>query len=101
MRPRLMRNRVRLLESVNLVDAAKACTAPALVITGEPDLDRVVTVASTLRYRELLRQVTVTRLERTGHLGLVLRPDEFAQRIADFVTDADRRQLTAASPRTE
>jgi pimeloyl-ACP methyl ester carboxylesterase len=101
MRPRLMRDRVRLLESVDLVDAAKACTAPALVITGEPDLDRVVTVASTLRYRELLRQVTVTRLEHTGHLGLVLRPDDFAQRIAEFVADADRTQRTGLGPRAE
>jgi 3-oxoadipate enol-lactonase len=100
MRPTLMRDRVRLLESIDLVDAAKACTAPALVITGEPDLDRVVTVASTLRYRELLRDVTVTRLERTGHLGLVLRPDDFAQRIAEFVAEADRGQRTRFGHRT-
>jgi pimeloyl-ACP methyl ester carboxylesterase len=100
MRPRLMRDRVRLLESVNLIEAAKACRAPVLVMTGEPDLDRVVSVASTLRYRELLSDATITCLERTGHLGLVLRPDDFTQRIAKFIADADRRQRPALGART-
>ena len=92
MRPRLMRDRVRLLRRVDLVEAAKACRAPALVVTGDPDLDRVVTVDSTLRYEELLPRVTVTRLEDTGHLGLVLRPDDFAHRVAEFVAEAERNQ---------
>jgi pimeloyl-ACP methyl ester carboxylesterase len=94
MRPRLMRDRVRLLRHVNLVEAATLCRVPVLVITGDPDLDRVVTVASTLRYRELLPHVTVVRIERTGHLGLVLRPDVFAQHLADFVADLDPNRIT-------
>lgn len=94
MRPRLMRDRVRLLRTVNLVEAAKDCRSPVLVITGDPDLDRVVTVASTLRYRELLPHVRVVRIERTGHLGLVLRPDVFAQHIADFVGHLETARQT-------
>jgi pimeloyl-ACP methyl ester carboxylesterase len=95
MAPTCMRRRIELLRSVDLVEATRRCQAPALVVTGEPALDRVVPVDGTLRYRELLRNVRVTRLERTGHLGVVLRPDEFASRIAAFAaeTEAERADV--------
>jgi 3-oxoadipate enol-lactonase len=94
MAPTLMRDRVRLLREVDFADAARRCAAPALVVTGEPYLDRVVTVESTLRYRELLPDVKVARLERTGHLGVVLRPDDFASQIGEFVAEVEGRHAT-------
>ena len=85
--PASMRQRVELLRSVDFFDTVRRCDAPTLVITGEPGLDRVVPVDGTLRYGDLLSDVTVCRLERTGHLGLVLRPEDFASRIADFARE--------------
>ena len=89
MTPTLMRDRVQMLHDVDFVDAARHCEAPAIVITGEPRLDRVVKVESTLRYRALLPDVQVERLERTGHLGLVLRPEDFAARIVRFLAESE------------
>jgi 3-oxoadipate enol-lactonase len=95
MAPTLMRDRVRLLHDVDFNESARACTAPALLVTGEPTLDRVVKVESTLRYKELLTDARVERLEGTGHLGLVLRPDEFAARIARFAEEVEERRRDA------
>lgn len=63
-----------------------AITAPALVVTGEPALDRVVPVEQTARYAAL-RTVRQATLARTGHIGLVTRPREFAALIGDFARD--------------
>ena len=49
-------------------------TAPTLVVTGEPALDRVVPVAGTLEYLQLIPGARHVTLERTGHLGVVSRP---------------------------
>jgi 3-oxoadipate enol-lactonase len=59
--------------------------APALVITGEPGLDRVVPVDVTRRYLDELHTASHVVLERTGHNGLVTRPDEFAHLLGRFV----------------
>ena len=57
---------------------------PALIVTGEPGLDRVVPPASTARYRELLPQAELATLPRTGHIGLVTRAPEFAALVGGF-----------------
>ncbi|HXE79881.1 MAG TPA: alpha/beta fold hydrolase [Vicinamibacterales bacterium] len=91
--PPRMAERVRLLERVDVMDSVRRCRhVPTLLVTGEPDLDEVVDVESTLRYRELLENVSVRRIDRTGHLGLVLRADAFADAIADFVAALERRR---------
>ena len=59
--------------------------APALVVTGEPALDMVVPVAITRRYLDDLRSARHVVLERTGHIGLVTRPDAFAGVLERFV----------------
>jgi 3-oxoadipate enol-lactonase len=59
--------------------------APALLVTGEPDLDRVVPVEVTRRYMDELRSVEHVVLKRTGHNGLVTKPEEFAGLLERFV----------------
>lgn len=59
--------------------------APALIVTGEPDLDRVVPVDVTRRYLDELQSAQHVVLSRTGHNGLATRPDEFAVLIERFV----------------
>jgi pimeloyl-ACP methyl ester carboxylesterase len=71
-------------------DLALDCSrvkAPALVVTGEPQLDRIVPVESTLEYLSLLPHSRHAVLDRTGHLGTLLHPIEFAAVVAGFVSD--------------
>ena len=59
--------------------------APALLVTGEPGLDQVVPVDVSRRYLDDLRNTKHVILERTGHNGLVTRPDDFAHVLGRFV----------------
>jgi 3-oxoadipate enol-lactonase len=63
---------------------------PALVITGEGALDRVVPVPRTLEYLEIWPHARHVTLERTGHLGLITRPQAFAEVVAGFADDSRR-----------
>jgi pimeloyl-ACP methyl ester carboxylesterase len=89
--PGRMARRVHLLESANLGAELVTLSVPALVMTGEARLDRVVPVAQTETYLRILSQAERVTLDRTGHLGLITRPREFASATASFVartTDA-------------
>lgn len=57
----------------------------ALVMTGEPDLDKVVPVTVTEQYMAELQSAQRVVLDRTGHIGLVTRPDRFADILGRFV----------------
>lgn len=84
-RPSLMGARLRLMASVQARDWCPSITAPTLVLTGEPRLDRVVPVDGTRRYGEAIAGAIVEELPRTGHLGCVTRADAFAELIRAFV----------------
>lgn len=64
--------------------------APTLIITGEPGLDRVVPVEVTRRYLDELHSATHIVLERTGHNGVVTRPEAFAEALERFVNGIRR-----------
>jgi pimeloyl-ACP methyl ester carboxylesterase len=83
---------VRAWEAEDLTADVRKITAPSLVVTGEPHLDRVVPVASTLEYLSLIPGARHATLGRTGHLGLVIRPDEFAALVTNFINAADDRR---------
>ncbi len=85
MSPPRMSERVRLLPPIDFREACAAVEAPTLVVTGERRLDRVVPVDSTLEYTRAIRGARAVTLLRTGHIGLVTRPDAFAQIVGDFV----------------
>ena len=59
--------------------------APVLVVTGEAELDRIVPVDVTRRYLNEFDEAEHVVLPRTGHLGLVTRPDAFAGVLERFV----------------
>jgi pimeloyl-ACP methyl ester carboxylesterase len=63
-------------------------TAPTLLITGEPALDRVVPVSSSVEYLELIPGARHVVLEQTGHIGLVSKPERFANVVSEFVNTA-------------
>jgi pimeloyl-ACP methyl ester carboxylesterase len=60
-------------------------TAPALLVTGEPSLDRVVPVRSTLEYRTLLCDTRHEILSDTGHIGWVSKPHELTTLVDRFL----------------
>jgi pimeloyl-ACP methyl ester carboxylesterase len=83
--PGRMADRARLMEAVDMTAAARRVRAPALVITGEDGLDRIVPTAGTREYLKLIPDVRSVVLDRTGHLGLVTQPDRFAALVGTFV----------------
>jgi pimeloyl-ACP methyl ester carboxylesterase len=82
--PGRMARRLRWTESFALSQPLRL-QAPALVITGEDSLDRVVAPHVTREYLQLIPHARVAKLPRTGHIGLVTRPAAFAELIAGFV----------------
>lgn len=83
--PARMARRVRLLAAVDLREAIARVDVPTLVVTGEPSLDRVVPVQATREYLRMWPRAKEAMLTRTGHLGLISRPTEFARIVACFV----------------
>jgi pimeloyl-ACP methyl ester carboxylesterase len=82
--PVRMARRVRALESVQLDRDLSPVHVPTLVVTGEPVLDRVVPVRLTEQYARMWPHAERFTIARTGHLGLITRPDVFADAVAGF-----------------
>jgi pimeloyl-ACP methyl ester carboxylesterase len=70
---------------------------PALVITGEPGLDRVVAPELTRRYLDLLPGARCCTIPQTGHLGLMTKPREFREHVRRFLEEVadDARRASA------
>lgn len=88
MYPPVMASRVRLQQTLDFSDDCRKVTAPTLVVTGEPGLDRIVPVESTMRYLSMIDGARHAVVARTGHLGLVTRPERFASVVTDFIAHA-------------
>ena len=86
--PARMARRIEWASTHHFADPRRIA-APALVMTGERSLDRIVPVEITERYMAELQSAERVVLERTGHIGLVTRPDRFADILGRFV-DGDR-----------
>jgi pimeloyl-ACP methyl ester carboxylesterase len=78
--------RARLLRRLDVEGDCARVSAPTLVITGDRALDRVVPVAGTERYAQLIAGAQRVSIERTGHLGCNTRPQEFARLVHEFVS---------------
>jgi len=87
----LMARRGRLISALDPAADARRVTVPTLVVTGEPALDYVVPVAGTSAYTQLIPNARHVVLARTGHLGTVTRPQEFARIVREFVERSTRK----------
>ena len=97
--PTNMAERVRLLEGVDFLGDCERVNAPTLVVTGARGLDRVVPVESTREYLETIPGAAYARIDDTGHIGLVTRPEPFAQVVGSFVaTHAQRGNIPQQVP---
>lgn len=83
--PSLMASRVAWQQSMDFGPDCGDVKAPTLVITGEDALDRVVPVKVTKTYASLIAGARHETIERTGHIGLLTKPERFASLVCDFV----------------
>jgi len=79
----------------DIVADCQRVTAPTLIVTGEPALDRVVPVESTAGYARLIQGARTCVLERTGHLGTITRPSIFADMVNEFASKPVSRSEVA------
>ena len=73
---------------VGATDIARDCvrvSVPTLVISGDPDLDRVVSADGTAQHARLIPGASLVRIEHTGHLGSITRPNAFSAVVQDFL----------------
>ena len=80
-----MARRIAWARAHRFADRAGRDTSRRSLVTGEPELDRVVPVDVTRRYLNDFARAEHVVLERTGHNGLVTRPDAFAEVLERFV----------------
>ncbi len=80
-----MAERARVLPAPGLVADCQRVSAPTLVVTGEPALDRLVPVEGTAAYATLIRGARLFVLEHTGHVGTITRPSAFTAAVDAFV----------------
>lgn len=83
--PGLMAKRVREALNMDFADDCAKVSVPTLVISGEPELDRVVPVANTRRYASLIPNARYELMPGTGHLGILTQPDRFAAIVSGFI----------------
>ncbi len=82
--------RVRLQQSLDFAPDCARVTAPTLVVTGEDGLDRVVPAGITRRYLTLIPGARYVKIERSGHIGMLTRPAEFAGIVGSFLETGDQ-----------
>ena len=87
--PPLMARRIREAEQLDFDQDCACVEVPTLVVTGEEQLDRVVPVNGTRQYASLIRDARCELMEGTGHIGVLTRPDRFADIISGFVHARD------------
>ena len=83
--PPLMAARIREEQLIDFVPDCTRICIPTLVTSGEPELDAVVPVEATRQYVSLIPGAKYAIIERTGHLGLLTRPDRYAGIVSDFI----------------
>jgi len=81
--------RVRLFDGIRLEADLARVHVPVLLVTGEDTLDGAVPPHLTREYRGIWPHALAVTLARTGHLGLITRPDEFAALVANFIVEPD------------
>ncbi len=84
MSPVRMARRIRWSDGYTFTDSARV-QVPVLLVTGEPGLDRIVPVDVSRRALERMPHARHEVLSHTGHIGLITRPEPFADAIGAFV----------------
>lgn len=96
--PSRMSRRAWLALRTNFEEDCGRVDVPTLIVTGEPGMDQVVPTDTTREYARLIRGASVAKLEATGHLGMITRPERFAEVMADFAVAHARENRRSKAP---
>ena len=96
--PGRMARRVHLLSTVRIASDLSRVQVPVLLVTGEDALERIVPPRLTRLYAELWPHARSATIARTGHLGLITRPAEFAAVVSTFAAEHASRASDRAFP---
>ena len=95
--PARMARRVRMLpgplDGPGLQEGLASVQVPTLVLTGEDDLDRVVPAGMTRQYLSLWPHARLATIPRSGHLGVITRPADFARLVTSFIDGASCEEV--------
>jgi pimeloyl-ACP methyl ester carboxylesterase len=95
--PGRMGRRIRMLSSLRIENDLAGVQVPVLLLTGEDELDRVVPPSVTREYLKVWPRAQTVTFSRTGHFGLITRPEEFAALITrPWHTSSERSQARQA-----
>jgi len=83
--PARMASRVTMQQQLDFTPDCERVQAPTLVVTGEDALDQVVPAEVTRRYQELIPGAQYVQIKRSGHIGLLTRPAQFADIVTGFI----------------
>ena len=83
--PPLVAARVTLQQQLDFTADCARVRVPTLVVTGEDDLDRIVPAEVTRRYRQLIPGARYVQMKRSGHIGLLTHPAQFAEIVSGFI----------------
>ena len=89
--PGRMARRMSLLEQARIEEGLARVKVPALLLTGEDALDKIVPPPVTRQYLKAWPQARVETLVRTGHLGMITRPHEFASLVTRFLAESEKK----------
>jgi len=83
--PPRMAMRVTLQQQLDFAPDCARVKVPTLIVTGEDDLDQIVPAEVTRRYQKLIPGARYVQLKRSGHIGLLTHPAQFADIISGFI----------------
>jgi pimeloyl-ACP methyl ester carboxylesterase len=89
--PGVMARRIKLALREDFTADCARIGMPTLVVTGERGLDRVIPVESSREYLGLIPQAASVEVPGTGHIGLITKPQVWADAVCDFVAGAAAR----------
>jgi pimeloyl-ACP methyl ester carboxylesterase len=83
--PSRMAARIKLQQRIDFIPDCARITVPTLVITGEDELDHIVSPADSRKYLSLIPGAQYEKMGRSGHIGIITRPKEFARIVTSFL----------------
>jgi 3-oxoadipate enol-lactonase len=83
--PPRMARRVALQQQVDFASDCDRIKAPTLVVSGEDSLDQIVPAEVTRQYRQLIPGARYVQMKRSGHIGLLTHPAQFAAIVTGFI----------------
>ena len=80
-----MAKRVTMQQRLDFASDCERINVPTLIVTGEDGLDQIVPAEVTRKYRQLIPGARYVQIKRSGHIGLLTHPAQFADIVTGFI----------------